>query len=88
MGPVLYTFGSDEQKAEYLPKILSGETFWCQGFSEPGAGSDLASLQTRAERDGADKDWIVSALSPLSSIRKAPGMCMPWGAWLSMSLIA
>jgi alkylation response protein AidB-like acyl-CoA dehydrogenase len=53
IGPILIHYGSDEQKAFYLPKTLSGEIFWCQGYSEPDAGSDLAALQMRAE-DGGD----------------------------------
>lgn len=52
LGPVLQKFGNEQQKAEILPRILSGEDWWCQGYSEPGAGSDLASLKTRAVRDG------------------------------------
>ncbi|WP_394688890.1 acyl-CoA dehydrogenase family protein [Hoeflea sp.] len=52
LGPVLMAFGSEAQKAHYLPRILSGEDWWCQGYSEPGAGSDLANVQTSAVRDG------------------------------------
>lgn len=58
LGPVLMKFGSPEQQAEYLPRILDGRDWWCQGYSEPGAGSDLASLKTRAERDG--DDYIIN----------------------------
>lgn len=57
-GPCLIGYGTEAQKSEYLPKILNGEHLWCQGYSEPGAGSDLASLKTFAETDG--DDYIVS----------------------------
>lgn len=52
IGPVLMQFGTAEQKARYLPGILKGEDWWCQGYSEPGSGSDLASLKTKAVREG------------------------------------
>ena len=58
VGPVIYTFGSQEQKDYYLPRILNSDDWWCQGYSEPGSGSDLASLQTKAVRDG--DDYIVN----------------------------
>jgi alkylation response protein AidB-like acyl-CoA dehydrogenase len=67
VAPVIMAFGTDAQKAHYLPRILACDDWWCQGYSEPGAGSDLAALQTRAVRDGdhyvvnGQKTWTTLA---------------------------
>ncbi len=67
VGPVIQAFGNEEQKARHLPAIVSSEIQWCQGYSEPGAGSDLASLKTKAVRDGdtyivnGQKTWTTAA---------------------------
>src|SRR5450631_4793269 len=67
VGPVIYTFGNEAQKKQYLPRIANVDDWWCQGFSEPGSGSDLASLKTKAERKGdkyvvnGQKTWTTLA---------------------------
>ena len=89
VAPVIYTFGNEQQKAKFLPRILSSEDWWCQGYSEPGAGSDLAALSTSAEYAGDNyivngrkiwttyaqfSDWIFCLVRTSKDVRKQQGI--------------
>ncbi|MES0003416.1 acyl-CoA dehydrogenase family protein [Mesorhizobium sp. M0051] len=89
VGPLIYTFGNEAQKKYFLPRIVNAEDWWCQGFSEPGAGSDLASLRTRAVRDGDHyvvngqkiwttgaqyADWIICLVRTNLDVKKQEGI--------------
>jgi alkylation response protein AidB-like acyl-CoA dehydrogenase len=76
VGPVIYTFGTPAQKARFLPDIVAGTVWWCQGYSEPGAGSDLAALQTRAVRDG--DHYVVNGQKTWTTL----GHYADWGFFL------
>jgi hypothetical protein len=77
VGPTIMAFGTDEQKDYYLPRILSGDIHFCIGYSEPGAGTDLASLQTRAVRDG--ESYVINGQKMWTSISKDADYC-----WLAV----
>ena len=81
LAPVIYTFGTQEQKEKFLPGIYNGDVWWCQGYSEPGAGSDLASLKTRAERvtgDDGKEYYIVNGQKTWTTL----GQHADWGFFL------
>lgn len=75
VGPTLIAFGSDYQKQTYLPGIISGTRFWCQGYSEPGAGSDLANVKTRARFDEARGKWIINGQKVWTSLAHEADYC-------------
>ncbi|MEN5037496.1 acyl-CoA dehydrogenase family protein [Pseudomonas sp. TWI929] len=75
VGPTLAAFGTPEQRQRLLPGILKGEAFWCQGYSEPGAGSDLANVQTRARLDANGERWLISGQKVWTSLAHEADWC-------------
>ncbi len=74
-GPTLIAFGNQAQKQRYLPGILRGEDLWCQGYSEPSAGSDLANVKTRARFDEASRQWLISGQKVWTSLAHESQYC-------------
>jgi len=70
IGPTLIAFGTDEQKRRFLPRIVAGTEFWCQGYSEPNAGSDLANVQTKASLDASRGRWIIEGQKVWTSLAR------------------
>ena len=71
VAPVIYTFGNEEQKARFLPDILEFNTWWCQGYSEPGSGSDLASLKTKAVKTDDGKHYVVNGAKTWTTLAQS-----------------
>ena len=74
-GPTIIAFGTDEQKARYLPGIVAGTELWCQGYSEPGAGSDLANVKTKAHFDESRGKWILNGQKVWTSLAHESDYC-------------
>ncbi|WP_432470219.1 acyl-CoA dehydrogenase family protein [Amphritea sp. HPY] len=74
-GPTIIAFGSEQQKQKYLPGILNGTEYWCQGYSEPGAGSDLANVKTKARFDEARGKWIINGQKVWTSLAHESDYC-------------